>query len=153
MGEKFNLMEHLGALKAYLLMGSGDFHQSLMDGLHEVLSKDAGGVFRHTLVAGLESAVRSSNAQYDSEDVLNRLDVTLMTKSPGETGWDVFSLDYRINTSPLNAVVDSSCMEAYRRCFTLLWKMKRVEWTLAQTWRSSTQSIGVVKSSGVRTTQ
>ena len=35
----------------------------------------SGEVYRHTLLSMLDGALRSSNAQYDDEDVLKRLDV------------------------------------------------------------------------------
>ena len=42
------------------------------------LSKPANTLFRHNLTGILETAVRSSNAQYDDPEVLNRLDVRLL---------------------------------------------------------------------------
>ena len=42
------------------------------------LSKDARVIYRHNLTGGLETAVRSSNAQYENSDILSRLDVRLL---------------------------------------------------------------------------
>jgi len=58
----------------------------------------------HTLSPKLESAIRSSNAQFEDEDVLNRLDVKLLYVSPEETGWDIFSLQYCID-GPIAMVI------------------------------------------------
>lgn len=54
----------------------------------------------------LEGALRSSNAQYDPSDILERIGVRLLESTPGDTGWEVFSLDYKIDM-PINAVVSS----------------------------------------------
>ena len=34
--------------------------------------------------------------QYESPEILGRLDVKLLEIQPGDTGWDVFSLDYKV---------------------------------------------------------
>ena len=45
------------------------------------LSKPASSLYLHNLTAVLESAVRATNAQYDDQDVLNRLDVKMLDVS------------------------------------------------------------------------
>ena len=45
----------------------------------------------------LESALRGSNAQYLPTDVLDRVGVKLLQSQPGDTGWEVFSLDYTVD--------------------------------------------------------
>jgi len=47
---------------------------------------------------------------------------------------EVFSLDYSMD-SPLNAVVSAEALAKYRICFHMLWRLKRVEWTLALAWK------------------
>ena len=81
---KFRLMAHLNALKKYLLLGQGDFIQGLMTLVSPHLSEPASQLFRHSLLPFLETAVRTSNAQYDDHEILSRLDVRLMTPSPGK---------------------------------------------------------------------
>ena len=60
-------MNHMHALKRYLMLGQGDLIQHLMDMVGPELSKPAGEVYRHTLLSMLDGALRSSNAQYDDE--------------------------------------------------------------------------------------
>jgi len=45
-------------------MGQGDFMQYLMDLLAEELGEPASKIYKHTLMGFLETAIRSSNAQY-----------------------------------------------------------------------------------------
>ncbi|KAI9342003.1 Spc98 family-domain-containing protein [Obelidium mucronatum] len=131
---KYKLMTHLQALKKYLLLGQGDFVQNLMDKLGSDLSKPANGILRHNLTGILESSIRASNAQHDDPDVLRRLDVRLLEISAGDSGWDVFTLDYHTD-SPISTVFPSQSMHQYMKLFTFLWRLKRVEHTLSASWK------------------
>ena len=134
MDNKFKLFEHLNALKKYLLLGQGDFIALLMETLSSYLDRPAGSQYRHTLTAQLEHAVRGSNAQYDSPDVLHRLDARLLELSHGEIGWDVFTLEYKID-APVDVVITPWANKQYLVVFNFLWRIKRVEFALTTTWR------------------
>jgi gamma-tubulin complex component 3 len=67
------------------------------------LIKPATLLYPHNLSSILESAIRVTNAQFEDADILNRLDVRLLEQSPGDTGWDVFSLDYHVD-GPIGTV-------------------------------------------------
>ncbi|OCF44974.1 gamma-tubulin complex component 3 [Kwoniella heveanensis CBS 569] len=131
--DKFVLLDHLRALKSYLMLGAGDFTELLMEALAPRLSKPAISLYRHHLTSDLESAIRGSNAQFDSPDILRRLDARILEYSHGETGWDCFALEYKVE-APLNAVLDSRAMVDYDRLFHHLWRLKRVEVALTQGW-------------------
>lgn len=115
------------------------------------LAKPSSALFRHNLLGILESAIRSSNAQFENQDILNRLDIRLL--DPGKTdshrvGWDVFSLDYHVDV-PINTVFTPSVMNTYLKIFNFLWRIKRVEHSLSSTWRTqiiSTHTIAATRS-------
>lgn len=134
MDTKFMLFEHLAALKKYLLLGQGDFIALLMESLASNLDRPANSQYRHTLTAQLEHAIRNSNAQYDHGDVLRRLDARMLELSHGEIGWDVFTLEYRVD-SPLDVIVTPWASKQYLKVFNFLWRVKRVEFALGSTWR------------------
>ncbi|KAK0917385.1 Microtubule-nucleating Tub4p (gamma-tubulin) complex component [Friedmanniomyces endolithicus] len=134
METKFALAKHLAALKKYLLLGQGDFIALLMESLASNLDRPANSQYRHTLTAQLEHAIRNSNAQFDSPDVLRRLDARMLELSHGEIGWDVFTLEYRVD-SPLDVIVTPWASKQYLKIFNFLWRVKRVEFALATTWR------------------
>ena len=134
MDDKFQLFEHLDALKKYLLLGQGDFVALLMESLASNLDRPAGSQYRHTLTAQLEHAIRGSNAQYDSPDVLRRLDARLLELSHGDIGWDVFTLEYKVD-APVDVVITSWASKQYLVVFNFLWRIKRVEFALGSTWR------------------
>ncbi|EGY18325.1 hypothetical protein VD0002_g7866 [Verticillium dahliae] len=134
MANKFHLYEHLQALKDYILLGQGDFIALLMESLAANLDRPAGAQYRHTLTAQLEHAIRGSNAQYDSPEVLRRLDARMLQLSHGDIGWDCFTLEYKID-SPVDVVVTEWGNRQYLKVFNFLWRIKRVEFALASTWR------------------
>jgi len=134
--DTYKFKEHCLAIKRYLLLGQGDFIQYLMDTLGPDLSKPANQLvnFRHNLTNVLESAIRASNVQFDDADLSRRLGVRIGQHLPGDEGWDVFSLEYKVD-SPVNMVLRKDVMEAYLRIFNFLWRLKRVEYSLTSTWR------------------
>lgn len=65
--------------------------------------------------------------------------VELSTSSCGAVGClsacpQVFSLDYQVE-APVSAVIHSEASDAYSRLFHLLWRVKRIEWSLAASWK------------------
>jgi gamma-tubulin complex component 3 len=144
MADKFMLFEHLNALKKYLLLGSGDFIAILMESLSSNLDRPANSQYRHTLTAQLEHAVRNSNAQFDDPEVLRRLDSRMLELSHGEIGWDVFTLEYKID-APVDVIVTPYGSKQYLKVFNFLWRIKRVEFALSSTWRKlQTGSRGIL---------
>ena len=134
MFDDYDLLEHLKALKKFLLLGQGDFVSALLDAVGPELSKAAENVYRHNLTGVLDTALRGTNAQYLPQDILDRVGVKLYEPSPHDAGWDIFSLDYHVDT-PLTAVIHARASARYRRIFHLLWRLKRIEWSLNITWR------------------
>ncbi|CAH1113834.1 unnamed protein product [Psylliodes chrysocephalus] len=126
---KYKLYEHLQSLRRYLLLGQGDFIRHLLELLAPELNKPAENIYGHTLSAILESAIRVTNAQYEDEDTLKRLNVSFMSHSAGDSGWDVFSLVYIVD-GPIGTIFQHT-MPTYQSLFGALWKAKRTEYTLA----------------------
>ncbi|KAF7284035.1 hypothetical protein GWI33_022655 [Rhynchophorus ferrugineus] len=126
---KFKLYEHLQSLRRYLLLGQGDFIRHLLELLAPELNKSAGDIYGHTLSAILESAIRVTNAQFEDEDTLKRLNISFMSHSIGDTGWDVFSLVYIVD-GPIGTIFQPT-MPTYQSLFGALWKAKRTEYVLA----------------------
>ena len=59
-----------------------------MDGIGPELKKRALQLYRHNLTGLLEGALRSSNAQFEGAEVLDRVSVRLLEANPGDTGWE-----------------------------------------------------------------
>ncbi|KAA8896888.1 Spc98 family-domain-containing protein [Sphaerosporella brunnea] len=145
MGNKFKLFDHLAALKKFLLLGQGDFIALLMESLSANLDRPANTLYRHNLTAQLEHAIRGSNAQFEKADILARLDARMLELSHGEVGWDVFTLEYKIE-APVDVVVTPYSSKQYLKLFNFLWRIKRVEYALGSSWRRfMTGARGVLK--------
>ncbi|KAG6640805.1 hypothetical protein I3843_09G029000 [Carya illinoinensis] len=132
--KQYKFKEHCLAIKRYLLLGQGDFVQYLMDIVGPELSEPANTISTFKLAGLLETAIRSSNAQYDDRDILDRLRVKMMPHETGDIGWDVFSLEYDARV-PLDTVFTESVMAMYLIIFNFLWKLRRVEHALIGAWK------------------
>lgn len=69
--------------------------------------------------------------------MLRRLDARMLEFTHGEIGWDVFTLEYKVD-SPVDTVLDPEAMRAYLRIFSHLWRMKRVDIALRNSWMKIT---------------
>lgn len=67
------------------------------------MNKNVDQVYQHTLVSILDTAIRSTNCQYEDKEVLSRLCVKTFDASLGETGWDTFTMAYN-TCGPLDTV-------------------------------------------------
>ncbi|KAK9366818.1 Spc98 family-domain-containing protein [Lipomyces kononenkoae] len=133
---KFKLQEHIQALKNYLLLGQGDFVAMLLELLAPSLERPANTLYRHNLTSILETAIRGSNAQYSIPEVLRNLDARMLELSHGEIGWDVFTLEYKVE-APLDVIVNAYATRQYLKIFNFLWRLKRVGFALDVAWRRS----------------
>jgi gamma-tubulin complex component 3 len=154
--EKHSLFQHLFALKQFLLLGQGDFFATLMIGIHNEFEGFSGlsGIYRHTLAAIVDSALRNTNATGFPSDILARLHVELNLKPNDDarfqfaapkgvesskdtrTVWDIFELEYQV-PDPLLVIVHPEAMGLYKTMFHLLFDIRRLEFMLNLTWRQS----------------
>jgi gamma-tubulin complex component 3 len=58
----------------------------------------------------------------------------MLELSHGEIGWDVFTLEYKIDP-PVDVIVTPFGSKQYLKVFNFLWRVKRVEFALGSTWR------------------
>jgi gamma-tubulin complex component 3 len=136
----FRCGDHLQAIRRYLLLGQGDFIQQLMDLSGADLSEKAGVVSAYQLSSTLETAIRSSVVQFDDPEILDCLKVEMMPHAGEEYGWDVFSLNYVVQ-SPLTSLFTETAMKKYLRVFNFLWRLKRVEHALSSIWQAMKPSV------------
>lgn len=78
---KYHFEQHCLYLKKYLLLGQGDLMEYLMDLMNDVLEKPAKQIYKQQLRSILDTAIRSSNAQYHPQEFISRLDVKLLEGS------------------------------------------------------------------------
>ena len=69
----------------------------------------------------------------------------MLQLSHGDIGWDCFTLEYKVD-APVDVVVTEWGNRQYLKVFNFLWRIKRVEFALASTWRKCmTGSRGVLQ--------
>ena len=144
LNENYKLHDHFRGLRQYMLLGQGDFVRHLMDMLCPLLDRPANKVSRHAIVQLLESAIRSTNAQFDDPDILNRIDILLSESSINDSGWDVFALTYRID-GPISTIFTNESQKIYPKLFKHLWRSKRMEYILTSLWKSLVSIIKLEK--------
>lgn len=147
------LLGHLQAMRKYLLLGQGDFIDLLMENLKYVikihfiyiilisllpnnrpeLDRPAKDLYRHDLFSIMATAIRSTTAQYDDQEILEHLDVRLLEPFDGDTGWDIFTLQYTVR-GPLSTILEPY-MSKYQLLFKPLWSTKHVEFVLSKIWK------------------
>lgn len=93
------------------------------------LDKPAKELYSYDLSSIMDGVIRSTNAQYDDLEILNHLDVRLMTPCTGDNGWDILSLQYTVK-GPLATILKPS-MNIYQTLFKPLWRMKHMEFVLS----------------------
>jgi gamma-tubulin complex component 3 len=103
-----------------------------MDALASELSKPAAHIHRHNLIGNLDVVLKQTVASPDAE---SRLDVRLLKASGNQSGWEIFSLDYRAE-SPLNTLLSPNAMASYTKAFRFIWRLKRCEHLLAASWKA-----------------
>jgi len=137
MFRRYKLMDHVSAMRKYLLLGQGDLIRYLLELLDEELNQPAANLYPHNLAGILESAIRATNTQFEDPDILERLDVRLLDVQPGDTGWDVFSLDYKVQ-GPIGTIFGQKTLTNYLMLFNALWRGKRMEYMLSCMWTKGT---------------
>lgn len=132
----FKLRSHFRGLRQYMLLGQGDFIRHLMDLLEAELDKPSTDCRLYNLSSVLDTARRSTNAQFEESDVIDRVDCRLLD-APCEnaTGWDIFSLSYRVD-GPISTIFSEERVRDYIEIFRQLWRTKRVEHVLTSLWSS-----------------
>ncbi|XP_049847822.1 gamma-tubulin complex component 3 homolog [Schistocerca gregaria] len=145
--DKFHLMEHMEAIRGYVFLGQGDLVQTLTDSLAHELNLPPGRQYRHNFLPAVDAAFKTSSASswpaYLQEccDILIRTNKNLAPERPSSSyynpkdGWDTVELFYKLS-SPISAVIgNKSLLQQYRLVFRFLWRLKRTEHILVNTWR------------------
>ena len=125
---KFNFFSNLESINKYFLLGQGDMMQTLIESLFKELDKPANLILKHNLQSNLESAIRASNALLKDSENIKKLNIKLINPSPGDLGWDIFCLEYKVDL-PLNIIFNSKLLRDYQKLFIFFWKIKRIKFS------------------------
>lgn len=132
----FPLADHLRALRSFVLLGRGDFSSLLMSKLFSILEKRSSSIFKHALISEVDNCLKACNCPLFA---IEHLDVRLCGDTHSdEEGWDLISLDYRVD-GPLLVLFPSDVSSLYRRSFRILWLVTRAYHCLLE-YRSTSPS-------------
>ncbi|XP_037719344.1 gamma-tubulin complex component 3-like [Drosophila subpulchrella] len=123
------LLDHLQAMRRYMLLGQGDFVGILIDNMKDDLERNGADIYANDLSSMLDAALRCTNAQYEDPDILNHLDIIVQRPFAGDIGWDIISLKYVVH-GPLATMLEPT-MPTYKLLFKPLWRMKHMEFVLS----------------------
>ncbi|KAJ2879416.1 Microtubule-nucleating Tub4p (gamma-tubulin) complex component, partial [Coemansia asiatica] len=139
--DNFGLMRHVAAIRRLLMFEQGDFAISLLEVLDRHIARSPRSILAHDLSAALDSAVRSSNAQFEDPDHLSALVLAFLKPSNTQTAddslqetWENVSLRY-VLSAPLTHVVDPEALRQYSEISRFLLKLKRIDYVLNAVWR------------------
>lgn len=71
------------------------------------------------------------------------MDIKLLEASPGDKGWDIFTLDYNVD-SPIDTILSPTVMRNYLKIFNFLWRVRRVSHCLSQVWIDHMKSANLI---------
>ena len=130
--DKFHLLDHFKSLKQFMLLGQGDFIQTLLDFTIENSKKKFS---KMELTFQLEQAIMNSNAEHNPF-ALEKLEIVLeedLEMDEQITPSLDFLLLYNITEFPLNLIID---LREYLTCFRFLWKIRIVDGRLKLIWKN-----------------
>ncbi|PJF18130.1 Spindle pole body component [Paramicrosporidium saccamoebae] len=132
--EKYSMRSHLRAVRDFIYFGRGDFASALIEFSSAHLAKPAASMFRHALVSCLDQALLSLPRDAAPADIRERMDVRLHeATSPKHTGWDVFTLEYRVDF-PLDVILTPPAMAQHGNVSHFLWSLRRVYYSTTNCW-------------------
>lgn len=130
---KERLFSHISTLQRYILLGQGDFVQTLLDVAGRELDRPAKEISLFSLQGHLQTALTSCAAAQMDEDLQTHVGIRLTRAMDGDKGWDVVALSYTLD-GPAAAVLSPEAMSSYSRISRLLWSIKHADAVLENAW-------------------
>lgn len=125
---KYELWHHISNLKTFLLMSSNDFIESIIIKGFDLFNEPSNQLTSNQLYKILLESIQFSSIKNYSNDVKSRLDARILDLSHGNIGWQVFTLEYRINDLPIQMILGDNL--EYLKFFNFLWKLKQFQYLL-----------------------
>ncbi|CAH2350649.1 spindle pole body component Spc98p [[Candida] railenensis] len=132
---KYQLFNHLQNFKTFLLMNSNDFIESLIENGMKVFNEPANSLTTSQLTKVLVDSINSSSIRNLNLEYQERLDARILNlnngNGNGSIGWEVFTLEYKINDLPIEHILNyKSGLLGYLKMFNFLWKLKNLNYLL-----------------------
>lgn len=129
--EKYELLSHLNNFKNFYLMNSNDFIEAIILKGFELFNEPSNQLTSTQLSGILFDAVNFSSVRNFDAAFKNRLDARILDLTHGTIGWQVFTIEYKIDDLPITAITNYNKLNLqYLRFFNFLWKLKQINYLL-----------------------
>ncbi|RLV91844.1 Spindle pole body component SPC98 [Spathaspora sp. JA1] len=113
------MFDHLRNCKKFYFMEDNEFIDCLILKGQEILNEPSTKISSTQLSNLLSDAMNLSKIDND------RLDARIISVSIEKIGWEVFTIEYRINDLPLNYLIENQHGQ-YLKIFNFLWKLRHL---------------------------
>ena len=128
-----DFMGHLKFIKKTILMGQGDFIDSIYNTMNEELSQPAMGILKHQVFEKFIGIVTKSSLRNERVEYISRLGIEILEVSEAEIGWDVFRIDYDV-PDIMGYVLNKKYQLNLLRLSNYFWKVRRHYYRLNDIW-------------------
>lgn len=128
---KYLIYLHLVNLKSIMLMQQSDFVEVLSEKGAELLGEPATALSSGRISDLLMLSMEASTIHTLPPQYLNRIDARILDLSHGSIGWDVFTLEYKLNDLPIETLLNyDNAATQYLRLFHFLWSLRHYQYLL-----------------------
>lgn len=129
-GPENQLFTHLINFKKVLLMGSNDFIEVIIRNGLGIFNEPARNLTSNQLSGIVVDSIKNSSV--GTSFVHNdRIDARILDLSHGNIGWEVFTLEYKINDLAVDYILNyQEGTLAYLKIFNFLWKLRHFHYLL-----------------------
>lgn len=141
--KKSSIVEHLTFLKGAMFMERGDFVDSLLVRLTPILDLQAKDVYYHDVMPLFDELAKKSTLARNSKKLgktLGRLGVKILEATEGDSGWDIFCIEYQF-PDLLKFIFDPQVSLKLMRIWHHLFKIKRNIFRMNEQWLEQKQLI------------
>lgn len=128
---KFELFLHLSSLKKIMFMSSSDFIDMIFKRGFAILGEPATNLTSAKLSELLTQSISTSSAQNMLPRYRDNIDARILDLSHGTVGWDVFTLEYKLPSLPIEILLNHQDERTqYLRLFNFLWGVRHFQFYL-----------------------
>lgn len=128
---KFELFPHIANLKKIMFMSSSDFIDTIFQRGFFMLGEPATNLTSAKLSELLTQSVSTSSAQNMLPRYRDNIDARILDLSHGTVGWDVFTLEYKLPSLPIEILLNHEGERTqYLRLFNFLWGVRHFQFYL-----------------------
>lgn len=129
--QKNSMIDHLNNFKNFYLMKNNDFIDSIIRQGSSLFNQPSSSLTSNQLSSILIESINTSTIRHYSQEYIRRLDARILDLSHGNIGWEVFTLEYKINDLPIDNILNyNQGLLEYLKMFHFLWKLRHLQYLL-----------------------